>query len=114
SMLPVAISAEGSPLTVAGAAAAWRVQTRTRAPRSLLIPCGNHRSPSSARARNPSSSRFAQTPPAAIRVPTHREPLMARDFEDHCWKDVIDADTIEIYKAYRRKIHVGDNPAVLA
>src|SRR6266852_2711825 len=22
---------------------------------------------------------------------------MARDFEDHCWKDVIDADTIEIY-----------------
>jgi maleamate amidohydrolase len=39
---------------------------------------------------------------------------MARDFEDHCWKDVIDADTIEIYKAYRRKIHVGDNPAVLA
>ena len=28
---------------------------------------------------------------------------MARDFEDHCWKDVIDADTIQIYQAYRRK-----------
>src|SRR5579862_4156344 len=40
--------------------------------------------------------------------------FMARDFEDHCWKDVIDADTFEIYKAYRRKIYVGDNPAVLA
>ena len=39
---------------------------------------------------------------------------MARDFEDHCWKDVIDAETIEIYQAYRRKTYVGDNPAVLA
>jgi maleamate amidohydrolase len=39
---------------------------------------------------------------------------MARDFEDHCWKDIIDADTIEIYRAYRRKTYVGDNPAVLA
>jgi len=39
---------------------------------------------------------------------------MARDFEDHCWKDVIDADTIQIYQAYRRTIYVGDNPAVLA
>ena len=39
---------------------------------------------------------------------------MARDFEDHCWKDVVDADTIQIYQAYRRKIYVGDNPAVLA
>ena len=39
---------------------------------------------------------------------------MARDFEDHCWKDVIDADTIQIYQAYRRQVYVGDNPAVLA
>jgi nicotinamidase-related amidase len=39
---------------------------------------------------------------------------LARDFEDHCWKDLIDADTIEIYRAYRRKTYVGDNPAVLA
>jgi len=39
---------------------------------------------------------------------------MARDFEDHCWKDLIDAETIEIYQAYRRKTFVGDNPAVLA
>src|SRR5205085_11434661 len=43
-----------------------------------------------------------------------QEQVMARDFEDHCWKDVIDADTIQIYQAYRRKIYVGDNPAVLA
>ena len=39
---------------------------------------------------------------------------MTRDFEDHCWRDVIDADTIEIYQAYRRQTYVGDNPAVLA
>jgi maleamate amidohydrolase len=39
---------------------------------------------------------------------------MAGDFEDHCWRDVVDADTIEIYRAYRRKTFVGDNPAVLA
>src|SRR5262249_34288508 len=46
--------------------------------------------------------------------PLKQEHNMARDFEDHCWKDVIDADTIQIYQAYRRKIYVGDNPAVLA
>src|SRR5579862_2579150 len=45
---------------------------------------------------------------------SNRERSMARDFEDHCWKDVIDADTMHIYQAYRRKIFVGDNPAVLA
>src|ERR1700682_3750115 len=50
----------------------------------------------------------------AIRYSPTEENHMARDFEDHCWKDVIDADTIQIYQAYRRNIHVGDNPAVLA
>jgi nicotinamidase-related amidase len=39
---------------------------------------------------------------------------MARDFEDHCWQDVIDSDTIQIYQAYRRTTYVGANPAVLA
>jgi maleamate amidohydrolase len=39
---------------------------------------------------------------------------MARDFEDHCWMDVIDPDTLQIYQAYHRRIYVGDNPAVLA
>src|SRR5262245_25507241 len=39
---------------------------------------------------------------------------MVRDFEDHCWKDVVDADTLQVYQAYRRKLYVGDNPAVLA
>ncbi len=39
---------------------------------------------------------------------------MARDFEDHCWKDIVDAETIEVYAAYRRELRVGRNPAVLA
>ena len=39
---------------------------------------------------------------------------MERDFEDHCWKDVIDAETLEIYAPYRRKLKVGPKPAVLA
>jgi len=39
---------------------------------------------------------------------------MARDFEDHCWKDIIDADTLQIYEAYRRKTFIGERPAVLA
>src|SRR5258705_1670332 len=50
----------------------------------------------------------------AIRDPPPQEGIMARDFEDHCWKDVIDPETLEIYQAYRRKVYVGDNPAVLA
>jgi nicotinamidase-related amidase len=39
---------------------------------------------------------------------------MARDFEDHCWKDIVDAEIIEIYEPYRREVYVGRNPAVLA
>lgn len=39
---------------------------------------------------------------------------MARDFEDHCWRDVIDDDLVEIYKSYERDLHVGERPAILA
>jgi maleamate amidohydrolase len=39
---------------------------------------------------------------------------MARDFEDHCWKDIVNEEILEIYEAYHRKIYVGHNPAVLA
>src|SRR5712671_3264994 len=37
-----------------------------------------------------------------------------RDFEDHCWKDIVDQDIIEIYEPYRREVRVGSRPAVLA
>jgi maleamate amidohydrolase len=39
---------------------------------------------------------------------------MAREFEDHCWRDVIDDDLVEIYKSYERKLYVGERPAILA
>jgi maleamate amidohydrolase len=39
---------------------------------------------------------------------------MARDFEDHCWKDIVDAEIVEIYEPYRREVRIGRSPAVLA
>src|SRR3954462_12751384 len=55
--------------------------------------------------------RFVRYPPLAVLAGAH---IMGRGFEAHCWKDVVDADTIQIYQAYRRKIYVGHNAAVLA
>ena len=39
---------------------------------------------------------------------------MTDQFEDHCWKDVVTPDLVEIYASYRRKVFVGANPALLA
>ncbi len=36
------------------------------------------------------------------------------DFNDHCWKDIVDDEILEIYAAYHRDIHVGRAPAILA
>jgi nicotinamidase-related amidase len=36
------------------------------------------------------------------------------DFEDHCWKDIVPADVLELYGQYRRKVLVGPEPALLA
>jgi maleamate amidohydrolase len=38
---------------------------------------------------------------------------MTDDFEDHCWKDVIPADVLEIYRSYIRDVGVGPSPALL-
>ncbi|MDE0794821.1 MAG: isochorismatase family protein [Alphaproteobacteria bacterium] len=38
---------------------------------------------------------------------------MARDFEDHCWKDVVSPEELEIYKHYERDVYVGERPALL-
>jgi nicotinamidase-related amidase len=37
-----------------------------------------------------------------------------REFEDHCWKDVVPAAMLEVYSHYRRRIFVGASPALLA
>ena len=39
---------------------------------------------------------------------------MTTKFEDYCWKDVFDAEALEIYQAYQRDLFVGPKPAVLA
>jgi nicotinamidase-related amidase len=39
---------------------------------------------------------------------------MIDEFENYCWKDVFDADALEIYRAYKRDVFVGPRPAVLA
>lgn len=42
-------------------------------------------------------------------------PASALDpFEDHCWRDVIPAETLEVYRAYRRETRVVGRAAVLA
>ena len=38
---------------------------------------------------------------------------MTDSFEDHDWSDVIDAETLRIYSAYKRDVYVGERPAVL-
>lgn len=36
-----------------------------------------------------------------------------RDFENHCWRDVIDSDTLQIYQSYERDTYIGRKPALL-
>src|ERR1700730_11087039 len=39
---------------------------------------------------------------------------MSNDFEDHCWKDVISGDVLDLYSRYEREVFVGPSPALLA
>jgi nicotinamidase-related amidase len=39
---------------------------------------------------------------------------MTDGFEDHCWKDVIPADILEVYSHYHRTIQIGPKAALLA
>ena len=39
---------------------------------------------------------------------------MADDFENHCWKDIVPPDVLDIYSHYVRKTFVGPAPALLA
>jgi maleamate amidohydrolase len=38
-----------------------------------------------------------------------------RDFEDHCWRDAVDEDTLALYREnYARETFVGPKPALIA
>jgi nicotinamidase-related amidase len=39
---------------------------------------------------------------------------MASDFEDHCWKDIVPTDILDIYTHYARETFVGPAPALIA
>ena len=39
---------------------------------------------------------------------------MTDDFEDHCWKDLVPPEILDIYSHYQRKTFVGPSPALLA
>jgi maleamate amidohydrolase len=39
---------------------------------------------------------------------------MPSDFEDHCWKDVVSAGVLQLYKHYERDTFVGPAPALIA
>jgi nicotinamidase-related amidase len=39
---------------------------------------------------------------------------MFENFEDHCWKDIVSSDVLDIYSHYKRDIFVGPAPALLA
>ena len=39
---------------------------------------------------------------------------MTDNFEDHCWKDIVSQEILDIYKAYKRKTYIGPKPALLA
>jgi maleamate amidohydrolase len=43
-----------------------------------------------------------------------RQATMIDYFEDHCWKDVVSDELLEIYRHYRRDVYVGKRPALLA
>jgi nicotinamidase-related amidase len=36
------------------------------------------------------------------------------EFENHCWKDVVPSEVLDIYSHYERKLYVGPSPALLA
>src|SRR5262245_12178865 len=39
---------------------------------------------------------------------------MTDNFEDHCWKDVVSPEILEVYSCYHREAFGGPNPALLA
>ena len=38
---------------------------------------------------------------------------MTTEFEDHCWKDIVAADVLDLYSHYARKTFVGPAPALV-
>jgi len=41
-------------------------------------------------------------------------PQMSNDFENHCWRDIVSEDVLDLYSRYEREVFVGPSPALLA
>ena len=41
-------------------------------------------------------------------------PQMSNDFENHCWKDIVSEDVLDLYSRYEREVFVGPSPCLLA
>ena len=39
---------------------------------------------------------------------------MTKDFEDHCWRDIVSDEILKVYEPYHRELFVGERPALLA
>lgn len=39
---------------------------------------------------------------------------MNNAFEDHCWKDILSEEILEVYRSYNRETYIGRKPALLA
>jgi nicotinamidase-related amidase len=39
---------------------------------------------------------------------------MEDNFENHCWKDIVSPEVLEVYSHYRRQTYIGKRPALLA
>src|SRR5258708_40033223 len=53
----------------------------------------------------------------SAQAPNHKHSwgaTMAGEFEDHCWKDIVSQDILEIYSHYERPTFVGPSPALIA
>jgi len=57
---------------------------------------------------------LAASTEAGMRAGRTESNQMASDFEDHCWKDIVPKDVLDIYTHYERKTFVGPSPALIA
>jgi maleamate amidohydrolase len=48
------------------------------------------------------------------RLQKNTEAIMANSFEDHCWKDLMSPEILEIYEPYQRETCIGQRPVLLA
>jgi maleamate amidohydrolase len=62
---------------------------------------------------DPRTAAVARRQGARLRIEQENK-NMSGNFEDHCWRDIVSTDDLEIYSHYRRRTFVGPAPALVA